>query len=488
MSNALSEVTKIKRQLYTGLARLAWQDELIPGIEDLPDQILAGNQISYRCCEHKERAILRERIRLALGLGAEDVNKHDTLTQMAESALLGLLPRSTNAVETITVACDRCPIDRYVVTDACRNCVAHYCQNACPKDAITIVQNRAYIDRSRCIECGRCAASCSYHAILQITRPCEHACAVGAVKSDEQGIAKIDEQKCVSCGACISACPFGSIGDYTQIVPVIQMLKQVDKPVYALLAPAFVGQFGPRVTPGALKSGLLALGFSAVIEVAQGAEAVARAEADEYLARRVAGDQVMTTSCCPAFVGLIKQHYPEQAGLISHTPSPMEQLAGAVKATEPSALVVFIGPCVAKKTEAARSAQVDAALTFEEIASMLVAREINLASVAEPVPMNDAGPLGRGFAKSGGVANAVLQCLPADARPLQVVKANGLAEAVAACDALRAGRLEANLLEGMACLGGCVAGPGTLINPLAAEKLLDRFCLTEPMPAKKVGN
>lgn len=487
MSNALSEVTKLKRQIYTRLARLAWQNRLISGIEDVPDQILTENQISYRCCEHKERAILRERIRLALGLPAAEVDRRATLGQMAELALKERSCRPA-AVEMMAVACDRCPIDRYVVTDACRNCVAHYCQNACPKGAITIVHNRAYIDRNRCIECGRCAASCSYHAILQITRPCEHACAVGAINSDEQGIARIDGHKCVSCGACISACPFGSISDHAQIVPVIQMLAQAEKPVYALIAPAFVGQFGPKVSPDGLKGGLLALGFSGVIEVALGAEEVARAEASEYLARRAAGDEVMTTSCCPAFVGLIRQHYPEQAGLISHTPSPMEQLAATVKATDSDALVVFIGPCIAKKTEASRSANVDAVLTFEEIASMLVARDINLAAVAEPVPLADAGSLGRGFAKSGGVANAVLQCMPEGVESPQVVRANGLTEAVAACDALRAGTLGANLLEGMACPGGCVAGPGTLINPIAAEKLLDRFCRVENVQTKKAGN
>jgi len=487
MSNALSEVTKIKRLLYTRLARLAWQDQLVAGIEDVPDQILAENQISYRCCEHKERAILRERIRLVLGIPVKEVSRHATLSQMAELALQPSFRRPAT-VEMISVACDRCPIDRYVVTDACRNCVAHYCQNACAKGAITIVHNRAYIDRSRCIECGRCAASCSYHAILQITRPCEHACAVGAINSDEQGTARIDARKCVSCGACISACPFGSISDYTQIVSVIQMLKQSQKPVYALIAPAFVGQFGPKVSPDQLKGGLLALGFSVVTEVAQGAEIVARAEAGEYLARRAAGDEAMTTSCCPAFVGLIRQHYPEQAGLISHTPSPMEQLAAAVKQTDSESFVVFIGPCIAKKAEAASSAHVDAVLTFEEIASMLVARDINLAAVAEPVPLADAGSLGRGFAKSGGVANAVLQCLPEGIESPQVIRANGLTEAVAACDALRAGTFGANLLEGMACPGGCVAGPGTLINPIAAEKLLDRFCRAEPVQAKKAGN
>lgn len=486
--NALSEVTKIKRQLYTRIARLAWRDELVTGLEDVPDQILQENEISYRCCEHKERAILRERIRLILGLRGDEVERHATLRKMAELALSKVGQAQEAVVEMINVACDRCPIDRYVVTDACRNCVAHFCRNACLKDAITIVNNRAYIDRSRCIECGRCAASCSYHAILQITRPCEQACAVGAISSDEQGTAQINAEKCVSCGACIASCPFGSISDYTQILPVIQMLKQQERPVCALIAPAFVGQFGPKVTAGALKSGLLTLGFTQVLEVAQGAEEVAAMEAEEYLARRAAGDQTMTTSCCPAFVRLIKRHYGDQAQQISHTQSPMLQAAQKVKATAQQPLVVFIGPCVAKKVEAASRPAVDAVLTFEEIASMLVARGINLAAMAATIPMEDAGPLGRGFAKSGGVAQALLQHLPSDCEPPTVLRANGLAEAISACADLCAGKPVANLIEGMACHGGCVAGPGTLINPLAAEKLLERFCQSTSPCTRNVGN
>lgn len=488
MSKALSEVAKIKRQLYTHIARLAWQNELVAGIENVPDKILANNDITYRCCEHKERAILREKIRLTLGLKAESVTRHTTLHEMAELALARVDKKPDCVVEMMTVACDRCPIDRYVVTDACRNCAAHYCQNACPKDAISIVNNRAYIDRHRCIECGRCAASCSYHAILEITRPCEQACAVGAIKADEQGTAQIDDDKCVSCGACIDACPFGSISDHTHILQVIHMLQQKEHPVYALVAPAFVGQFGPKVDGDIVKSGLLNLGFQQVIEVAQGAEEVAALEAEEYVERRTAGAETMTTSCCPAFVRLIHKHYPEQVELISHTPSPMVQLAHTVKNTDPDALTVFVGPCIAKKAEAAPLEAVDAVLTFEEMACILVAKDLNLAATAAKAEMEDAGPLGRGFAKIGGVGKALLAHLPADCEPPVVLKADGLQEAKAACDDLRAGKMEANLIEGMACQGGCVAGPGTLINPLVAGKLLDLFCQAGQATDKRASN
>ncbi len=488
MNTTLSEVTKIKRQLYTTIARLTWQDKLVEQIDDVPDEILDNNEISYRCCEHKERAILREKARLVLGLAADQVSRHASLQSMAQQALAtSEFKRSCN-VEMLSVACDRCPIDRYVVTDACRNCGAHYCKNACPKNAITIVNNRAYIDRNRCIECGRCANSCSYHAIVQITRPCEQACAVGAIRPDADGIAEIDCNKCVGCGACINACPFGSIGDYTHVIPAIEMLKQTDYPVYALIAPAFVGQFGPKVNSGAIVTGLKQIGFQKVIEVAQGAEAVAALEATEYVERKQDGAKVMTSSCCPAFVGLITKHYPDQLGAVSHTPSPMVQLATAIKAQQPEARLVFIGPCVAKKAEAATTPYLDAVLTFEEAACMLVGKGVNLASLAAQPEMADAGPLGRGFAKSGGVTEALVAYLPPGYPVPTVQQADGLQAAVAACDDLRAGRLDADFIEGMACAGGCIAGPGTLINPKVAERLLDRFCKEADAMKKATGN
>ncbi len=488
MSTTLSEVVKIKRQLYTAVARLAWAGKLEEEIDSIPDQILTNNEINYRCCEHKERAILKEKIRVILGLPADQVSKHDPLHSLAATALKRADTKHACALEMIAVACDRCPIDRYMITDACRNCGAHYCKNSCPKNAITIVNNRPYIDRNRCIECGRCASSCLFNAIVEITRPCEQACAVSAIKPDKEGIAQINPDKCVGCGACVNACPFGSIGDYTQIVPTINMLKQADYPVYALIAPSFVGQFGPKVDAGAVIAGLQQMGFHRVTEVAQGAETVAALEAAEYVERRQGGAALMTTSCCPAFVAMIKKHYPDQQHYISHTPSPMIQLAAAIKAQEPNARLVFIGPCIAKKQEAAAHPTIDAVLTFEEIACMLVAKGLNLAAVTSQLEPNDAGPLGRGFAKSGGVAEALLAHLSPDIAKPKVYQANGLQAAVAACDQLRAGQLVADFIEGMACEGGCIAGPGTLINPRVAEKLLDRFCAAADISKQATGN
>ncbi|MGE5654633.1 MAG: monomeric [FeFe] hydrogenase [Bacillota bacterium] len=483
---AQSEVSKIRRKIYTTIARWTLQDELLEKINDLPDDLIKEFDIRYRCCEHKEKAILKERIRIALGLAPDEVRKHDTLAQMAANALTHQHD-STHVVEMIEAACDRCPIDKIVVTDACRNCVAHHCLNSCPKNAIMIVQNRAYIDRNRCVNCGLCAKSCRYHAIVQITRPCEQACALDAISPTDSGSASIDYKRCVSCGSCISACPFGSVADDSQIIPVIQMLKQREQRVVALVAPSFVGQFGPKVQPSALAVGLRQLGFTDVVEVAKGAEMVARAEADEYLERMAAGQSFMTSSCCPAFVGLIEKHYSQFAPQISHTPSPMAVIAREVKRVDPTAVTVFIGPCVAKKAEAARARAVEAVLTFEELACLLSAADIDLTTLVAVGDINDAGAIGRGFAKSGGVANAVLGELGTQAELLKLVKADGLVEAQQLLKTAAKGCLAATFVEGMACQGGCIAGPGTIVDKRIAERALDRHCQESQMETKQTA-
>ncbi len=475
MAAQVTEVSKIRRKIYTAIARWTAQGQLVERINDLPDDLIKEFEIRYRCCEHKEKAILKERIRIALGLSPTEVKTHATLAQMAEVAL-SHQHDSTHVVEMIEAACDRCPIDKIVVTDACRNCVAHHCLNSCPKNAIVITQNRAYIDRNRCVNCGLCAKSCRYHAIVQITRPCEQACVVDAISPTDNGSATIDYSRCVSCGACINACPFGSVADDSQIIPIVQMLKQSGRPVVALMAPSFVGQFGPKVPPASIVAGLRQLGFADVVEVAKGAEMVAKAEAEEYQERMAAGQPFMTSSCCPSFVNLIEKHYEQLSPMISHTPSPMAVIAHNIKQDNPNALTVFIGPCVAKKAEAIRVGGVDAVLTFEELACFFDAADLDLASLATADDLHDAGADGRGFAKAGGVAQAVMNALGDKATQVKLAKGDGLSEAQQLLKTAAKGCLAATLVEGMACQGGCIAGPGTIVDKRMAERALDKHC------------
>lgn len=475
MTQNVTDVTIIKRLMYTYLAQMAWDGSLVEQIDDLPERILSERPMNYRCCEHKEIAILKERIRVALGLSRAEVSRQATLSQMATQSLQELPKPKSCAIEMMSVACDRCPLDKFIVTDACRNCGAHHCQVVCPRNAITIVHNRAYIDRSKCSECGLCARNCRFRAIVQITRPCEQACAVNAITKDKDTTAAIDCDRCVSCAACLLACPFGSVSDYTQIVTAVTALKNKEKPVHAILAPSFVGQFGPKASPGALIAALSMLGFDKVHEAAAGAEQVALEEAAEFAERMATGHNYMTSSCCPSFVGLVEKHYPDLASEVSHTRSPMVVLADKLKKEHEGVTTIFIGPCISKKAEASNNPSVDIVLTFEELGCLFVSRGINVASITAIGELRDAGPVGRGFGKHGGVAAAIRKALDGK-MDLEIRAANGLRDAQQVLEDAKNGKLRNTFVEGMSCCGGCVGGPGTLINQNVAAKLLERFC------------
>ncbi|MBT9156439.1 MAG: Iron hydrogenase 1 [Firmicutes bacterium] len=474
MSRRNSETTGIKRQLYTALADMTWRGQLAAEINDYPDTLTAELSTRYRCCEYKEKAVLTHRLRVAMGLAPEDVPRHATLADMAKIALSRTPKPKQCGLEMMAVACDRCPFEKYIVTDVCRNCIAHHCRVTCPKDAITIVNHRAYIDRSRCVECGLCERSCPFRAIIQVTRPCEQACVPKAIVRDGNNVARIDCEKCVGCAACIPACPFGSVADYTSIVQVVSALKEGRSPVVALVAPSFVGQFGTKASPSALRLALLEIGFTHVHEVAQAARQVAEDEAAEIKHRMSEGKPLTLSSCCPSFVATVKTQFPQLEECISTTPSPMAHQATQVKAANPAAITVFIGPCVAKKSEASLLPDVDAVLTFEEVGCIFVARGINIATLSGNGTLGEGDTLGRGFAKAGGLTKAVKAAL--GEAEIATHLANGLDEVLQTLTKAKKGELNANFVEGMACSGGCIGGHGTLVNRQVTEKLLDRYC------------
>ncbi|MGN0346933.1 MAG: 4Fe-4S dicluster domain-containing protein [Lachnospiraceae bacterium] len=449
-----STLVDVKHEVLLKVAEAAFEGKLEQAETRIPYEIVPGPKPIFRCCIYKEREVVRERISLA--------KNRDPLTGEP----------CHNTVQILPAACEGCPITRYVVTDNCQKCMVRKCQNSCNFGAITMFRDKAYIDSSKCRECGKCYAACPYNAIADLQRPCKRSCPVGAIEMDENLHVRIDDEKCIRCGSCIKDCPFGAISDSSRMTEVIEYLLS-EKPVYAMVAPAGIGQFGPGITMESLRIGLKQLGFKDMVEVSLGADYTASEEAKEWNEAHKDGKK-KTTSCCPAFVHLIKRHYPELIPYISTTASPMAMTSRLIRAKDKDAICIFIGPCIAKKSEAGQmqhihGANADLVLTFEEIRAMLEAKKVTLVPVAD---VQQGSIYGKNFAKSGGVTKAVLQSMKEMnvGEEFKVFSCNGAAECKKALLLLKAGRLPEDFIEGMACEGGCVNGPGVIKTQMHAGK------------------
>ena len=440
-----TKVQHLKYKVLREVARQAWNDTLLQNVMDIPKTIVPGKTSTMRCCVYKERAILGERVRIAMGGDKEN----------------------PNVIEVIDIACDECPAAGYEVTDSCRGCLAHRCEDVCKRGAISFDHNHvAHIDKSKCVECGQCAKVCPYSAIINRKRPCQVACKVKAISINEDNAAAIDNKKCIQCGACVYQCPFGAITDKSYILNVIDMIKKSEDnskyKVYAMVAPSISSQF-TYAKLGQVIMGLKELGFFTVIEAALGADMVAQAESKE-----LAEKNFLTSSCCPAFVQYIKSAFPDLLPYVSHNLSPMATLAKYIKGTEPTAKVVFIGPCTAKKAEAQLESvkpYIDAVMTFEELQALFDSKEIDITTLSEDI-LDNASYFGRIFARSGGLSDAVIQAL--DEQKIDFTVKPAVCDGIEACKTalLKKSKnvLEANFIEGMACVGGCIGGAGCLTH------------------------
>lgn len=471
MRGVETRIQEIRHRIFREVARMAYHTEwpVDKRIEELPYKIIPGEVGNFRNDVFLERAIVGERLRLAMGLPYRSAADHAPVSDNIEAADQAETYYTPPLINVIRFACNACAEKKVMVTDGCQGCLAHPCVEVCPKDAITLdrTNGRSRIDEDKCIKCGKCATVCSYNAIIVQERPCAAACGMDAIHSDENGKAQIDEEKCVSCGMCLVNCPFGAIADKSQIFQVIRAIQAGER-VYAAVAPAFVGQFGSKVTPGRLRAAMKALGFADVFEVAIGADLCATQEAIDFMTEVPEKLPFMATSCCPAWSMMAKKLFPEYKQCVSMALTPMTLTARLIKCEHKNAKVVFIGPCAAKKLEAMRSdirSDVDFVLTFEEMAGIFDAKHVDIETIEEDQDgVNDASADGRNFAVAGGVARSVVNVIHEryPDKEIQVANAEGLRECRKLLTMATKGKYQGYLLEGMACPGGCVAGAGTM--------------------------
>ena len=460
MSNIRKFDTKVQYLKYKVLrevAREAWNDTLLENLIDIPKKIVPGKTSTMRCCVYKERAILSERVKIAMGGD----------------------PENPNVIQVIDIACDECPAAGYEVTDSCRGCLAHRCEDVCKRGAISFDHNHvAHIDKSKCVECGQCAKVCPYSAIVNRKRPCQIACKVKAISINDDNAASIDNDKCTACGACVYQCPFGAISDKSYILNVVDLIKKSEQgrnyKLYAVVAPSISSQFS-YAKLGQVISGLKKMGFHTVVEAALGADMVAMSEANELTEKGF-----LTSSCCPAFVSYIKSNFPDLVPLISHNCSPMVEISKYIKETDENAKTIFIGPCTAKKAEAqleSAKPYVDAVLTFEELQALFDSRDIDITTLEEDV-LDNASYFGRIFARSGGLTDAVTQAIKEQNITdfeFNPVSCDGIEECRIALLKKSKNALNANFIEGMACVGGCIGGAGCLTHGEKSKAEVDKY-------------
>lgn len=452
-----TKVQYLQYKVLREVARNAFNDTLLEKVTDIPKIIIPGNVPTMRCCVYKERAIIAERVKLAMGGNRSN----------------------PNVIEVIEIACDDCPAGGYEVTNACRGCLAHRCEDVCRRNAITFDhQQKAHIDKNLCVECGQCAKVCPYSAIVSRRRPCENSCKVKAISMNENKAASISNEKCISCGACVYQCPFGAIIDKSFILDVIDMLKRsknnTEYKMYAVVAPSISSQF-TYAKLGQVVTGIKELGFFNVVEAALGADMVAYKEAEELKKKGF-----LTSSCCPAFVDYIKKQFPDLAEHISENLSPAATIAKYIKTTSSPCKVVFIGPCTAKKMEFQKPEvrpYIDSVITFEELQALFDAKKVDIENLKESV-LDNASYFGRIFARSGGLTDAVSEAIKEQGETdfvFNPIACDGIEACRAALLRAARGALPNNFIEGMACVDGCIGGAGCLTHGEKNKREVDAY-------------
>lgn len=315
------------------------------------------------------------------------------------------------------------------------------------------------------------------------TTTCQSVCPFNAILVDPiKRTTYIDIEACADCGLCVEACDNGNLVDKVEFLPILDLLKS-GKPVIAAVAPAISGQFGSDVTMDQLRAAFIKLGFKDMVEVAFFADMLTLKEAVEFdHLVKTKEDLMITSCCCPMWVGMLKRVYSDLVKYVSPSVSPMIASGRVLKALNEDCKVVFVGPCIAKKAEAKEKdlvGDIDYVLTFHELRDIFEALDINPSTLTGVPSMEYASKGGRLYARTGGVSKAVSDALedmyPEKHKLLTPIQANGVKECKTVLEQVKNGTLSANFIEGMGCVGGCVGGPKALIPKEEGKKFVDDF-------------
>ena len=318
---------------------------------------------------------------------------------------------------------------------------------------------------------------------------CERVCPFNAIIYDEkkQDVV-INEDECIQCGKCVEECNSGKFLDKVEFIPLIELLQQ-NNTVIAAVAPAIIGQFGEKVTMEQLRAAFVKLGFKDMVEVAFAADILSIKEAIEFNKHvKSPNDLLITSCCCPMWVGMLKKVYGELIPDLSPSVSPMIATGRIIKSINKDAKVVFIGPCIAKKAEAKDKdikGAIDFVLTFQELNEIFMAMDINPEEMDEMITKDYAARGGRLYARTGGVSIAVSEVLeelyPEQIKNYRAIQANGVSECKEILNKALKGEANASFIEGMGCVGGCVGGPKAIIPKEEGKKQVDKFAYSSPI-------
>ena len=288
---------------------------------------------------------------------------------------------------------------------------------------------------------------------------CLRSCPVKAIKFENQQ-ATIDEERCIECGHCLTICPQNAREIKSDLENVKKAINCGEK-VIASLAPSFAGFFD--VQQGKVVSALKRLGFSIIEETAVGAEVVAELY-NEYI--RVNKQDVYITTACPSANYLVEKYFKQLIPNLIPRVSPMIAHGKLLKDKfGEDSFVVFIGPCLAKKSEVASYSKeniIQAVLTFDELNSWITEVGIEIHELEQEEFNINPYSKGQGFPIGGGIIEAMGGKLQQSS--LNVITVSGMEECIEVFNSIKSGDLKGVLIEASACKGSCIGGPVMVNN------------------------